>query len=259
MTMISRARNELGYVEKSRRYYQELGSVCLWPKLEYAGWDNYNKYAVIAGHPQAQPWCMTFIVALAIMEYGKPAADVLFCGKAGSASTMEVKDAMVRAGREVPLSEALPEDIVFRSRNGGGHVGIVESVKNGQIVTIEGNSSDVLEYWNGGEVVRHTGARWEWCCRPDYHAVSWHWVKSGGLWYYQDADGNNAHGWQLIPDGTDPTFRHWYWFDGRGAAVTGIQTIEDSRYYFSEEGPLECALCATSLTGALSPWYIKQT
>ncbi|MBO7207906.1 MAG: hypothetical protein J6W10_09885, partial [Kiritimatiellae bacterium] len=49
---------------------------------------------------------------------------------------------------------------------------------------------------------------------------SWHWVQSDGKWYYQDQYGSNWHGWAKIKERSGP-YWHWYWFDEKGAAVTG--------------------------------------
>ena len=83
----------------------------------------------------------------------------------------------------------------------------------------------------------------------------WHWVQDGAGWYYQDVSGNNKHGWELIEQ-TDGGGTHWYYFNSRGRAVTGVQIIDGARYYFQPDGPLECALCVTDEKGALVPWYV---
>ena len=84
---------------------------------------------------------------------------------------------------------------------------------------------------------------------------SMRWVYSGGKYYYQDASGQNIHGWSLIQE-TNSSFKHWYYFDKKGAAVTGMQIIDGKRYYFEESGPLCCALCSTDGNGVLSVWYL---
>lgn len=81
------------------------------------------------------------------------------------------------------------------------------------------------------------------------------WVLSGGKYYYQDQDGKNVHGWALIQE-TASEYKHWYYFNDKGAAVTGMQIIDGKRYYFEESGPLCCALCNTDSGGALGVWYL---
>ena len=171
------AESEEGYCEKSAANYKKYGKDCLYPKAQYAGEDNYTKYGYElnrAGleHGLHDYWCQTFINWLFWTVFGKNIAQKLLCGKLTSASTMDVKNAFNAKGRLVPLSKAEAGDIVFRSRNGGGHVGLVKGQKNGQIITIEGNtsSSDVTA-WNGGCVAEHVGGYWQWCARPDWSLI----------------------------------------------------------------------------------------
>lgn len=260
--LLENARSEIGYGEKAKKYYDSIGPSCLFPKTAYAGSDNYTKYSYdltqsgVKGHPNGYAWCMTFICDLFRMTFSVDLANRLLCGMLGSPSTMEVKDAMLKAGRGVPLNEAQPGDIVFRSRNGGGHVGLVEGWKDGEIVTIEGNSSNSdKDSWNGGEVVRHVGATWMWCCRPDWSLIGWHWVKDGGIWYYQDATGKNSHGWKKIKE-TNGEFTHWYYFDSKGRMLTGAQMINGAWYFLMPNGSLEGALCQTDGNGELHIWNV---
>lgn len=81
------------------------------------------------------------------------------------------------------------------------------------------------------------------------------WVYSGGKYYYQNENGQNAYGWHLIME-TASNYKHWYYFDKKGAAVTGMQVIDGKRYYFEETGPLCCALCNTDSDGAIGVWYL---
>lgn len=180
------------------------------------------------------------------------------------ASTMETKDAMVKAGRQVDLSKAQPGDIVFRSRSGGGHVGIVKGWKDGKIVTIEGNSSSAdLSSWNGGAVVEHIGASWQWCCRPDWSIVDkpngWNWVESGGKYYYQDSEGRNTYGWKKIKESAGDAW-HWYYFDNKGAMQTDWQQVDSKWYYLQPDGVLAGALWheADDRSGALEIWYLYE-
>lgn len=254
--LIRAAQMEIGYIEKAKKFYQQYGSTCLYPKTAYAGSSNYTKYAYEVGHPNGYAWCMSFIAWLFYHTFGRELGNKLLCGMMNSASTMDVKNKMVKDGREVPLEEAQPADIVFRSRTGGGHVGLVEARKDGQIVTIEGNSSTAdAESWNGGEVVRHVGARWEWCVRPDWSLLDWHWVQAGGVWYYQDVNGKNSYGWKKIKE-TNGEAVHWYYFNQKGQMQKGIYTVDGKIYYSLEEGGLEGALCITDESGALNVWNL---
>lgn len=254
--LLREAEAEKGYIEKSRAAYDKYGTVCLYPKTDFAGCDNLTKFAVEAQHPNGQPWCQTFVAALLIRVFGRETADKLLCGKLRSASTMEVKDAMVKAGRSVPIAEAKPGDLAYRSRSGGGHVGIITGWRNGELVTVEGNTSGSdVNSWNGGTVAEHEGATWMWVVRPDYSIADWHWLEVGGVWYYQDATGRNSYGWKLIQE-TASEKQHWYFFNDIGQMQTGLQEINGVLFYLMEAGELEGALCRTDDSGALSPWYL---
>lgn len=250
----------IGYIEKSAAAVKSHGYAALLPKEEYAGYDNMTRFAVDVGHPNGYPWCQTFVNACLAEAYGKDLANKLLCGKLSSASTMEVKDALVKAGREIALNDAMDGDLVFRSRTGGGHVGIVVGWEKSGIVTVEGNTSDMLEDWNGGKVCLHRGARWEWAIHPDWSILNgsdWHWLCVDGVWYYQDATGHNSYGWKLIGQGDDPSQKHWYYFDEAGRMQIGIVVVDGKRYFLQPTGPLEGALCITDADGALAPWYIN--
>lgn len=258
------AEAEVGYLEKSKANWNLYGINCLYPKTQFAGADNVQKYSYETPHYQKYgwaAWCQSFVAWAMMAAFGAEKADALLCGKYKSASTMEVKDAMKAAGREVKIGTAQAGDLVFRARSGGGHVGIVKGWQDGKIVTIEGNSSSSdITAWNGGAVVKHIGAPWDWCMRPDWSIIrpkeeSWRWLKSGGFWYYQDQDGVNSHGWRLIQE-TNGTAKHWYYFNQKGQMQTGLQTIGKALYYLSERGDLEGACCQTDASGALVIWSL---
>lgn len=266
--ILALAQDEIGYLEKSKQNYSLYGSECLYPKISYAGADNYTKYAYELhaaghGHPNGHAWCMTFICWLIWKCTDEETANKLLCEMLSSASTMDTKDAMVRCGRQVPLNKAEACDIVFRSRKGGGHVGLVIGrTADGRIITIEGNTSATdATSWNGGAVAKHTGASWEWCVRPDWSLVeeTWGWLQADGYWFYQNSDGVNWHGWKKIKE-TGGEANHWYWFDERGIMATGGKKIDGRWYFFMPEGPLEGALCITDTAdmtgGAQNVWYL---
>lgn len=172
MTVIERivdlAKSEVGYPEHASAAYLDS-------RTKNIGSANYTKYArdlsdAGLGHPNGYAWCQTFIAWLVWKVTDAEMANKLLCGKLKSASTMDVKDAFVKAGRMVPLYEARTGDIVYRSRSGGGHVGLcIGRAANGDIITVEGNSSpDDKAAWNGGMTCTHTGGYWQWCCRPDW-------------------------------------------------------------------------------------------
>lgn len=252
---------EVGYLEKSKANWNLYGINCLYEKAKFAGADNVQKYAYETGHYTKYgwaAWCMSFVCWCMMAAFGAEKANKLLCGMYKSASTMDTKEAMLKAGREVDFSKAQAGDIVFRSRSGGGHVGIVKGWSGGKLVTIEGNSSSAdITAWNGGAVVEHTGAPWTWCVRPDWSIVaeaeSWHWVHDGSAWYYQNQRGENTHGWLLIKE-THGNVCHWYHFDQRGQMLTGSQQIDGEWCFFQPDGAHEGAMCKTNNKGFLKVW-----
>lgn len=264
------AYGEEEYVEKAKKYLDKIGPEILYDKTNFAGSDNLTKYAYELhktglGHPNGYAWCQTFVAWLFWKSYGAEIADKLLCGMLRSASTMEVKNAMVRAGRLVPLVKAEPSDLVFRPRNGGGHVEIVAGrTADGKIISVGGNTSPTdRNSWNGGQVARHVGATWEWCVRPDYSILEkdegpeWRWIHFGDDWFYQRRDGQNWHGWLKVKESAGE-YLHWYWFDKRGVMAKGPKEIDGKWYFFQPDGDLEGALCITDESGALNVWNLTE-
>jgi len=263
--LIKKAESELGYLEKSKTNYNNYGKDILYYKREYSGADNVTKYAYDTGHYKSYgwaAWCQTFIAYIFLMVFGKDLANKLLCGMLYSASTMDVKNAFVAKGRQISLSKAEAGDLVYRSRSGGGHVGLVIGrSSSGQIITIEGNSSSAdITSWNGGAVVKHTGATWEWCVRPDWSLIpkdpeTWQWVYSGGFWYYQNNFGENKHGWAKIKE-TNGDKYHWYYFSKTGAMQTGSLKIDGKWYFFMPDTDKNQngMLCVTDSEWALVVW-----
>lgn len=265
--VVKLAYGEEEYCEKAKKYVDKFGASVLYDKTNFGGSDNLTYYAYELnkaglGHPNGYAWCQTFIAFLFWRCYGAELANKLLCGKLSSASTMEVKNAMVAAGRLVSIVKAEAGDIVYRSRSGGGHVGLVVGrSSSGQIITVEGNTSPTDKAsWNGGMVARHVGASWEWCVRPDYSLLpkepeKWSWLMVGTDWYYQNQNGENKHGWELIKE-TNGDAWHWYLFDNQGKMATGWRWVENKLYLFMPSGSLEGALCVSDQTGAQTPWNV---
>ena len=256
------------YCEKAKKYLDKYGVSILYDKTNFSGSDNLTKYAYELnkaglGHPNGFAWCQTWIAYIFWKCYNAEIANKLLCGMLRSASTMEVKNAMIKAGRQVPLVKAEPGDIVFRSRNGGGHVGLVVGRSaEGKIISVEGNTSPTdKNSWNGGQVARHVGASWEWCVRPDYSILEkdegpeWRWLHFGEDWFYQRRDGQNWHGWLKVKESAG-SWLHWYWFDKRGVMAKGAREIDGRWYFFQPSGPLEGAECITDKVGALVIWNV---
>ena len=266
------AYSEEEYVEKAKKYLDKYGVSILYDATNFSGSDNLTKYAYELsaaglGHPNGYAWCQTFICWLFWKCYGTETADKLLCGELRSASTMVVKDAMLKKDRLVPLVKAQAGDLVFRSRSGGGHVGLVVGRSSeGKIITVEGNTSPTdKNSWNGGQVARHVGATWEWCVRPDWsilektndNSPGWHWVRWDDDWFYQNRFGRNSYGWLKVKESAGE-FLHWYWFDERGVMAKGPRKIDDRWYFFMPEGDLEGAQCITDTAGVQRVWNLTE-
>jgi len=79
----------------------------------------------------------------------------------------------------------------------------------------------------------------------------WHWLKSSGVWYYQDENGMNSYGWKDIKE-TGGTKIHRYYFNSKGQMLDGCQWIDGKLYTFMPDGGLEGALCRSDGNGVQS-------
>lgn len=254
--VISLLTDQVGYIEKASN--KDLDS-----KTANRGTANYTKFsrdvnaAGLMGC-QAQPWCGTFQFWADLKAFGKDTALKLwnmteksYCGY----SCFDTYNVFKKAGK-VGMKPKVGALVIFTF----SHMGRVSRIySDGSWDCIEGNTSSDLNDRNGGMVKvkkRTTDSTVKGFCYIDYdEEQGWHWVFSGGKWYYQDGDGNNAHGWLRIKE-TSGEYTHWYYFDGKGAMLTGLKTIEGKLYYLKESGPLEGALCNTDTAGALDVWYL---
>ena len=252
--VIQTASAEVGYIEKASN--SNLDS-----KTGNKGTANYTKFSRdvnnvgLPGY-QAQPWCGTFSFWCDLKAFGKDTAlklwnmtEKTYCGYS-CFDTYHVFKAAGKVGM-IPKLGAL---VIFTF----SHMGRVTKVyNNGTFDCIEGNTSSDLNDRNGGMVKskhRSVDSTVKGFCYIDNDA-GWHWVKADGKWYFQDENGVNTHGWKLIRE-TAGEYCHWYYFDGRGAMVTGLKTIDGKLYYLMETGELEGALCNTDTAGALDVWYL---
>jgi len=87
----------------------------------------------------AQPWCGIF-VGKALQRAGVAGVDARIASTA--AIYQMARDRTGPFEGLVSASSARPGDVVVWNPGPNGHTGIVESVKNGKITTIEGNASD---------------------------------------------------------------------------------------------------------------------
>lgn len=119
------------------------------------GPNNWNKYAampemtqLLGWNAQNQPWCNIFANAVFIRCFGlKTGAAMIYQPIGGgsalcraSADFFKAAGAWIERGRTPD-----PGDVIFFFRNGAiNHMGIVTRVVGGSVVTVEGNSSDMV-------------------------------------------------------------------------------------------------------------------
>ena len=126
---VQTALNEDGYLEKASN--SQLDS-----KTANAGGNNWTKYGDLTG-TNGQAWCAAF-VSWCAKQAGLDASVV-----PRSALVATFRDFYKNKGRWSGRS-ATPKrgDIVVFGPTGAKHIGIVTGVQNGQVKTIEGNTSD---------------------------------------------------------------------------------------------------------------------
>ena len=241
--VIDIARGEVGYLEKSKAWWDKHGAAGLYDKTAGAGSDNYTKYGyeMHKAYPEVMDfpaaWCDAGVDWCFMHAYGVSNAKKLLGGNfddytVASAQLYKNKGAWRPAG-------TVPEpgwQIFFKNSTKICHTGlVVEVVQTSDkplVVTVEGNtSSEPGVVANGGCVrikmypVDHSKIAGYGV--PPYGdaavarkiAFTPHWVRSGGEWYYRIKDGQNAHGWKKLN-------RHWYYFDQKGKMLTGIHCID---------------------------------
>ena len=146
----------------------------------HEGGNNYTKYAndpditkLYGGFfPQNQPWCDIFVDEAFIQCFGLTEASEMTYqpigqGSAACANSMS----FYRANGALYSSPEPGDQIFFYSGGNIGHTGVVESVEGGKVITIEGNTSDMVarrSYGIGSSVIAGYGRpRWE-CATGEY-------------------------------------------------------------------------------------------
>lgn len=249
--VIEAAKAEVGYLEKSKAWWDKYGKEGLYEKTAGAGYDNYTKYGYemhllypsVMDFPDS--WCDTFVDDLFMHCYGTANAKKLLAGDfddytVNSANLYKKKNAWKPAG-------VIPEDgwqIFFKNSIRICHTGIVvDVVKNGNtctVVTAEGNTSSAEGVVANGGCVKlkkysynYTGIAGYGVPPYDDEAIAKkiefvpHWVQADGKWYYRVAAGQNAHGWKDING-------HRYYFNKNGMMLTGFQKIDGDWFYFND-------------------------
>ena len=139
--LISTASYEIGYMEKASN--KDLDS-----KTANAGKGNFTKYARdlvnFIGSPYAQgvAWCDMFVDWCFIKTFGKDNAKKMLGG--WSAYTPTSANFYKNSGRFFK-SPKIGDQIFFKNSERINHTGIVASVSNSTVYTIEGNASNMVQ------------------------------------------------------------------------------------------------------------------
>ena len=165
--VLNTARNEIGYHEKASN--SNLDS-----KTANSGSGNWTKYArdlnntsTLNGDKNSFPWCAVFCIWDFTKVFGEETARQLLClpqYSSGAGCLYEVQY-YKQAGQW--RTDPEPGDQIFFSYSAGevSHTGIVESVANGMVNTIEGNTSDMVARrrypLSSGTIVGYGRPRWE--------------------------------------------------------------------------------------------------
>lgn len=171
-TLISVAKEELGYMEKSNARLPDL-----YDKTKNAGNKNYTKYAQdLFPKLQGQPWCAMYTCWSFTKAFTLPEAKRLLCGEF-SAYTPTFAQNFKNKGQWFTTNPKVGDVIFFKNTQRICHVGIVIGVNSTTVTTIEGNTSSksgVIP--NGGMVCQKTytinNSRIAGYGRPKYDVTS---------------------------------------------------------------------------------------
>ncbi len=180
----------------------------------------------------AYPWCCAFIWWL----FQQARAKELFYGGEKIASCTMLMN-YYKKQKQFKTSNPQAGDLVFfnfdKNAADAEHIGIVESVNGGIVITIEGNTGTTNDA-NGGAVMRRerrTSIILGYAT-PNYNTEKAGWIQEGKHWWYCHADGSyTKDGWELIEG-------KWYYFDKDGWMITGWLNKNDKWYYLKSDGSM---------------------
>ena len=180
----------------------------------------------------AYPWCCAFIWWL----FQQAGAKELFYGGGKIASCTMLMN-YYKKQKQFKASNPLPGDLVFfnfdKNAADAEHIGIVESVNGGIVITIEGNTGATNDA-NGGAVMRRErrASVILGYATPAYDEEKVGWIQEGKHWWYRHVDGSyTKNGWEKINN-------KWYYFDKDGWMITGWLETKDGWYYLKEDGSM---------------------
>ena len=159
--VIQIAKNEIGYLEKSKSAYQKNPNI-LYDKTQGVGEDNYTKYnyEMHKLYPSVMdfpaPWCDAFVDWCFVQAYGASNAREILCGNFDDYTVNSC-----RYYEKANRLDTIPQigDQVFFTKNGKSsgcyHTGLVYNVDDNYFYTIEGNTSNAtVVVANGGCVAQ---------------------------------------------------------------------------------------------------------
>lgn len=180
----------------------------------------------------AYPWCCAFIWWL----FQQAEAKELFFNGGKTASCTTLMN-YYKKQKQFKISNPHAGDLVFfnfdKNTADAEHIGIVESVNGGIIITIEGNTGTTNDA-NGGAVMRRErrASVILGYATPAYDEEKVGWIQEGKHWWYRHENGSYTRdAWERIDN-------KWYYFDKDGWMVTGWLKKDDIWYYLKSDGSM---------------------
>ena len=181
----------------------------------------------------AYPWCCAFIWWL----FQQAGAKELFYGGGKIASCTMLMN-YYKKQKQFKTSNPLPGDLVFfnfdKNAADAEHIGIVESVNGGIVITIEGNTGTTNDA-NGGAVMRRErrASVILGYATPAYDEEKVGWIQEGKHWWYRHTDGSYTRdGWMVT--GWLETKDGWHYLKEDGSMAENEMMVIPSREHGQE-------------------------